>query len=261
MSILSTIKHDTTVNTEEKDTLGGGGYTLLDSDIYPMTISAAYLGESAGGAVSVSIALKAENGTEHRETIWITNKSKQTTYTDKNDGSQQPLPGFLLADSLALLTANKSILQLDTEDKVINLYDYSAGKEVPTTVPMLMELVGKQVYAGIMKVRENKTKKNEATGKYDPINEARERNEVTKFFYAADKRTTAEIRAQAAEPAFYAQWKERYAGQVKDTYKEVAAAPGSAGAAAGRPSLMGGTQQAPTQQAPAAAAAGGSLFG
>ena len=69
----------------------------------------------------------------------------------EKDGQKNYLPGYLLAESLALLTVGKSISGCDTEEKVVNLYSYEAKAEVPTKVQMVMELLNKDVIAGIVK--------------------------------------------------------------------------------------------------------------
>lgn len=254
MSMLGTIKQSETAAGEE-DVLGGGGRKVWESDIYKCTVTMAYVLKSAGGAMGVALELKNEAGDLHRETVYITNKSGQNFYV--KDGQENQLPGWQLVDSLALLTCNKSITELEEENMVIKLYNFDQKKELPTTVPMLKDLLGKEVYAAIQHTKSNKTQRNDATGTYDPINEAVERNELSKFFYSEDRRTVPEIKAQAEEATFYANWKERFAGKVRDTFKEVA----NTGKPAGRTQsggLMGANTAAQnqTQQKPA-----GSLFG
>ena len=82
---------------------------------------------------------------EYRETFWITNKNGDNFFIDKNDAKKKvPLPGFTIIDDLCLVSTNKPLAQQPAEDKVMNIYDVEA-KEMPKSVPMLVNLIGKQV--------------------------------------------------------------------------------------------------------------------
>ena len=63
-----------------------------------------------------------------------------------------------------------------------------------------MDLVGKPVGAGIVKITENKKKKDPATAKYVAIAETRTINEVSKFFRASDGRTCEETKVKDLDP-------------------------------------------------------------
>jgi hypothetical protein len=243
MSILSTLTTDSSI-ANEKDSVGSVN-RILESGIYKTTIKHAYVTKSAGGAVGMVLSLKTDGGQEMRQTSWMTSgtaKGCKNYYEDKN-GDKQYLPGFTLANSLCLLTTGEELSALQTEDKVIPLYNYEAKAEVPTKVQMLMDLVGKEVIAGVIKQTVDKTKKNEATGLYEPTGETREENEVDKFFRARDSMTTSEIRAQATEAVFINTWTERFAGKTRDRSKGAA---GNAGAAKASPGLPSAAAKKPT---------------
>ena len=165
-----------------------------------------------------------------------TAKGSKNYYEDKN-GEKHYLPGFIAANAICLLTVGKEISQLDTETKVINLYSAEAKAEVPTKVEVIMDLLGQEIIAGIIKQTVDKTKKNEATGQYEATGETRDENEIDKFFRAKDRMTTAEIRAQAEEATFINAWEQKWAGKVKDRAK---------GAASGLPGVpkLGAAQAA-----------------
>ena len=249
MSLLANLATDSTI-ADEKDSIGGSG--PLDSGIYKCTVAMAHINKASSGALGLVLTLKTEDNKEVRQTLWMTSGTAKgcKNYYEK-DGEKHYLPGFLAANALCLLTVGKEISQLDTETKVINLYSPEAKAEVPTKVEVLMDLLGQEIIAGIIKQTVDKTKKNEATGTYEPTGETREENEIDKFFRAKDRMTTAEIRAQAEEATFINSWDQKWTGKVKDRVK---------GAAAGLPGVpkLGG--------APGAAAAGTkkpttSLFG
>ena len=232
MSLLSGLTTDTSI-ADEKDSVGGG-YAPLDSGLYPATISLAYVSKSSGGAVGLNLVLTTEAGKDIRQTLWMTSgtaKGCKNYYEDKA-GDKQYLPGFLHANALALLTLGKEIGQLDTEKKVINLYSSEVKAEVPTQVDMLTDLLGQEILVGLIRQTVDKNVK-DAAGNYVPSGETREENEIDKFFRASDRKTTAEIRAQAPEAVFVDTWAKKWAGQVKDKATKTAGTTGApAGAAA-----------------------------
>jgi hypothetical protein len=228
MSLLSNLKSDDSI-AGERDSVGGNG--PIDSGLYLCKVALAYLTKAASGAVGLVLSLKTDTGKEIRQTVYMTSgtaKGGTNYYTDK-DGAKQYLPGFLVANSLALLTVGKEISDLDTETKVVNAYSPEAKAEVPTKVEMLVELLGKDILVGLIKQVVDKTKKNDA-GVYEATGETKEENEIDKLFRARDRMTTAEIRAKAEAAAFAATWEAKNAGNVRNKSKAASASSGVAGA-------------------------------
>lgn len=221
MSLLANLATDSTI-ADEKDSIGGSG--PLDSGLYNCTVSMAHITKSAGGAMGLVLTLKTAEGKEVRQTLWMTSgTAKGCKNFYEKDGEKHYLPGFLAANALCLLTVGKEVSQMDTETKVINLYSPEAKSEVPTKVEVLMDLLGQEIIAGVIKQTVDKTKKNEATGQYEATGETRDENEIDKFFRAKDRMTTAEIRAQAEEATFINSWDQKWTGKVKDRAKGAAA--------------------------------------
>jgi hypothetical protein len=238
MSLLKNLKTDSSI-AGEKDQLGGGG--VFDSGYYNFIVTMAYLQESSGGALGLFLTLKDKaSGRELRNTQYLTGgrDKGQKNYYEK-DGEKNYLPGFLIGNSLAMLTTGKEISDLDTEEKVVSIYNFDAKADVPTKVPVLVDLLGKEINAGVLRVTEDKTKKNEADGKYYPTGETRDVNELDKFFCAREGYehfTTAEIKAKAEKPEFYAAWTEKNAGKTRvkaGKQSGTAGAPAKSGAPAG----------------------------
>lgn len=229
MSALKNLTTDASI-ADEKDSVGGGG--PLDSNTYNATVAMAYVTTSAGGATGLVLNLKTDTGREIRQTLWMTSgkaKGGNNFYVDK-DGEKHYLPGFLAANSLALLTVGKEISDVETEMKVVNVYNKDAKAEVPTKVEVLVELLNKEVIVGLIKQKVDKTVKNESTGEYVATGETREENEIDKFFRARDRMTTAEIRAGAEEASFIDTWTKKWIGQIRDKAKGASANGGTAGA-------------------------------
>lgn len=217
MSLLKSLASDDSI-AQERDSVGGSG--PLESGLYPVKITMAHINKAASGALGLVLSAKTEDGKEVRQTLWMTSgtaKGGNNYYTDKN-GEKHYLPGFLHANSIALLTVGKEISDLDTETKVINQWSAEAKAEVPTKVDAVVDLIGQEVIFGLIKQTVDKTKKNDA-GVYEATGETRDENELDKVFRASDRMTTAEIRAQATEPTFINTWETKWAGKTRNKAK------------------------------------------
>ncbi len=216
--------------TQETDTLGGFG--VIPSDIYPMTIKQAYYTKAATGAIAVNILAADPNNNHIKQTFYVvsgTAKGHKNFYIDRN-GEEQYLPGFIQANAITLLGTRKPIGDLITEKKTLMLYSPKMKKEVPTEVDFISELVGVTILMGIIKQKVDKTKLNDATGKYEPTGETREENEVIKIFRLSDGKTVPEILAKAETAEFKDKWLKKWKGVTKIKAK------GLAGVAVGLPS-------------------------
>jgi hypothetical protein len=225
MNMLSSLASDSTIK-QETDSVGGGNGPL-ESGIYNGKVTMAYVKKSAGGAMGLVIDIKTEDNKDVRQTLWMTSGTEKggKNYYEK-DGEKSYLPGFIAANALAQLATGKEISELETEVKVVKIYSFDVKAEVPTKVDAVMDLIGKDIIIGLIKQTVDKTAKNDA-GVYVPTGETRDENEIDKFFRAADRLTTAEIRAQATEPGFIVTWETKWAGKTKIKSKGAA---GTAGA-------------------------------
>lgn len=241
MSLLKDLVTDESI-ANEKDFVGGGG--ALESGLYSCTVKLAYVTKAASGARGLVLQLATDTGREVRETLWLTSGTAKggKNYYEK-DGTKNYLPGYLLANSLALLATGQEISELDTETKVINVYNFDAKAEVPTKVDMVMDLLNKPILAGIIKETVDRTSK-DANGVYQPTGETRNQSVFDKFFRASDKKTTAEIRAQAEEATFYEAWDAKWSGVTRDRTSGKAGTPGVPSAAKG---IAPPTHKKPTQ--------------
>ena len=234
MNMLASLKADPEVKiAEDKDTLGGG-FGPIESGAYRAKVGMAYVAKSGSGALGLFLTfLVGDEAKEVRQTLYMTSgdaKGNKPYYT--KDGENYPLPGFSQAKSLALLTTGKEMSDLDTEEKVVKLYNSEAKAEVPTKVQAVMELIGQEVIIGIIKQTVDKNVK-DATGAYVANGETREENEIDKFFCAKEgheNKTTTEIKAKG-EAEFYPEWVKKWTGVTRNKTKGAAAgAAGTAGA-------------------------------
>jgi hypothetical protein len=178
-------------DTIDEDYVGGGG--VFDSDIYEAVIKTAYIGKAqASEARNVTLLLDI-GGRELRSQTWVSNKAGDVTYKDKKTGEIKNLPGYNQINAVALLVAGKNLGDLDSESLVVKLYDYEAKKELPQSVECFTELHGQTVHVAVQRQTVDKTKKNDATGEYDPTGETRDQNEIVKFLSGEKMVTISEV--------------------------------------------------------------------
>jgi len=248
MSIFSNLTSEG--HEQKQDRLGG--FQIFDTDIYPATIKAAYAGKSAGGAQSVTLVAQLPTG-EYSETLYVTKKTGENYFLNPNDKSKKvPMMGFAIVDDLCLMTTDKPLSEQDTEEKVVKIYDYDEKKDLPKSVPMLVDLIGKTAFLAIVRQNVDKNAKNESTGEYEPTGETREENVIEKVFHDPSKMSVVEAQQGATEPVFYDKWLQKNKGNTRNKVKG-----GNAGGNAGRPGQAGGG--APTSGAGGAKKTG-SLF-
>ena len=201
---------------QEKDSIHRG-FSALPSDLYKLAIKKAYVTKAKSGAVAVNIVFATAEGKEIRmqEYVLSGDAKGNKNYYEK-DGIKYFLPGYNQINALALLTVGKELPQLKTEKQKIMLYSYDAGQEVATEVDVFTELTNKVILAGVLHTIEDKTKKDDNTGKYEPTGETREINTIDKFFHPESKKTVAEIKGKA-DAVFVDKWVEAWKDKINDT--------------------------------------------
>lgn len=249
MSLLDTIKNTSTADVKENqtDTLGGGG--VLESGAYDFTITMAYLQPSAKGALGLTLWLDDGQGHSTRQTIYVTsgNDKGNKPYYEK-DGEKKFLPGYNTANAICMLTCEKELGEMDTDEKVVKIFSFDAGAEVPTKVEVLSELLNQPITLGIQKQIQDKNVKGD-DGKYYPSGETREVNEIDKVFHTDTRMTIAEARARLDDEnvtaKFYETWVEKWTGKTRDRSTKSGATSGApkgesggyAGTTAGKPKV------------------------
>lgn len=233
MSILAKIQQNAAnVKAEEQDVLGGS--RTIPTNVYPATIKMMYLDTAKSGAINVNLeVLMMVNGKprSHKETIYISNREGKFTY--QKDGEEHPLPGFSSIDSLCQLAVGKPLVALAAETKIVKVYDFTAKAEVNQEKEVYTEMIGAHIQIGLFEETVNKQKKNDQTGKYEPINESRDQNVINKFF--GEEGHTITEKEAGTEPKFIDAWKGQYAEKKINKFKEVK----GSGAVAGAPTGAG----------------------
>ena len=227
-----------------RDVLGGGG--VLESDVYDGKIVMAYAGKSDGGANFLDIKIQVNDGRFYSERVYVTNKQGENYYT--KDGKKIPLPGFTTANDLALMSTGFDLAGQDFEEKVVPIYNFDSKTEVPTKVQVAVGMLGKPITIAVLKQIEDKTKKNDANGQYEPTGEFRDTNTIDKVFHNESGKTVSEFVGKK-DATFQAAWRDKNKGKVRDRSKGLAGktgAPGRTGAPSAASngkgkSLFGGT--------------------
>ncbi|QPG06986.1 hypothetical protein IT774_07735 [Salinimonas marina] len=232
MSLLNNLKTKDTVKALDQDRLGGS--RLLATDVYAGNIKYAYLSQADSGAIAINFQAETDDKQLINQTTYMTSRTGSNTYVDKQSGEDRYLPGFILGNSLALLTVGDEIGNLTVEEKVINLYNFDEKKELPTKVQMLSELIGQRAKFAVEQQIQDKNVKNDA-GKYVASGETREVNEVTKVFRDRDNMTVTEIQERVEDAVFMDLWVEKNKGEVINKAKGAA----TGGAKSGAPTKAG----------------------
>ncbi len=218
-----------------------GGFQPLDTDVYAAKIKVAYVtksGQPNSKAQAVNLVMDA-GGREYREQVWVTNKAGEATYVDKQDATKlHGLPGYNLVNAIAQIVAGKELKGLASEEKVVNIYDFDAKREMPKSVPVLTELTGGNVLIAVVRQTVNKTKKQ--GDEYVATAETKDENFIDAVFDPASKKTLSEA-TKNSEAQFHDKWLERNRGKTQDkrTVKD-----GAGGNAGGPPQAGGSTQPA-----------------
>lgn len=226
---------------EDKETLGGGGnQRVWDAGVYNAIIEMATIEESSGGATAVNVTFKAADKDAKlfpiSETFWATSgreKGQNTFYVDQNTGKKKPLPGFTSANRMCQAAAGLTLNDAANkgEKKMVNVWDYTAKKEVPQEKFVIMPVVGQPVKIAVQKFKRNKRAK-DANGVWVDIADTYETNEVRYFAEASTGLSVGEKADGITEATFMNEWNAKNAGQVIDqTNKDLKPAAASGGEA------------------------------
>lgn len=211
---------------KDQDRVRGQKQAPLPSSIQDMIIKHAYGAKAGSGALGIHMLLETADGSrqiKYVEYVISGDKKGNKTYYEKKVGDEMQkfnLPGYTMMNDMAELVTGKPLLQLANEKRTIKLWSKDANGEVPTDVDMLIDLVGKPVRVCVLSIIEDKTKKNDQTGNYDPTGQTYATNTVDKFLHPQDRRTAGEMRNDIPSD-FAEKWEAKWNDQVDDRSTEV----------------------------------------
>lgn len=217
MTDLSKIGSLAGMTFEDTDTLPSEYKGVLDSDIYSATIDLAYLEKAASGSLQMHVVFKTDTSTvRDRFTLTSGDAKQNRNYYIDQKGVQRPLPDLLRAHHLARVAVDKGLDQLTTQEKTIKLYDFSAQEERPVKKEVFVDLIGKDVQLGLLKVVQNKRVQQGSV--WVDTDETKEVNEVNKFFNSDGQTATEQA---ANEPgSFREKWLTKNQGTVVNRAKK-----------------------------------------
>ena len=221
---------------EQKDRLGGG-YSALETDIYTGKILAAYGGKSSGGALNVTLVFEHPTG-KYNETIYVSNKKGENFFM--SDDKKVSLPGFTTINNICLILTGKPLDEQEMEDKVFLVWDKEASKELPKSLPALVNIMGEEISFAISKSLENKNKLEGDV--YVPTEETRDVNNIEHVFHTESRMTVTEATNGVETAEFWDKWLDKNKGVTKDKTKKVG---GVAGKPGGAPHSAAGASVAP----------------
>lgn len=228
MSLFANLERKSTV---EKPTDSLGGFQTLKSNVYDAVIAMAYVGKSTGGAQFIEFEFKLPEGKTHKETVYVTSgDAKGNAFTYVRNGKEFYLPGYILADEICAVATEQLLSQQDSDERLVEVYDFDTKSKKQKEFPVLIDLIGKKLKLAIMEVKENKKEK--VGGKWVDINEARTSNVIDKAFNT-EGLTTIELMDGETEADYMEKWLDKNKGNVKDSFKEVAGATGSSSMSSG----------------------------
>jgi len=230
--LLENLNIEDDVEGADEDFIPGGNF-VLDTGAYPMTVKLAYLGESQGGAMNVTVWLQEVGGNrQHRETFYVTSgkaKGQKNTFTDKS-GTKRLLPGMEAMNQLAMITTGSPLGAQKPEGKIVKLYDFDERKEIPKEVPVFTSMLNMPVLVLITKCRENK--RQNVGGEWVNTDQERVFNEAQKFLHPSGH-SVAEKKAGSPTTDHRDEWVRKFGPDyVRDKYKAVAPGAGVEAASA-----------------------------
>jgi hypothetical protein len=236
--MLSNFKPSSEVKIEKKiDSVGGGSF-LLDSNLYPFRVDVAYIDKSSFGSTNLEIRYvgTGENKKAYRETIALTDNDGNSEVKDKN-GVLRPFFGMTKANALLNILTGKDIHELESEEKIVELFDFDAGGMAKVPRQVIPELKGLPIKLGVTMNRNNKKMKDDVTGKWvdNPDGSIKEVNKTHTAFRFEDDLTASEIEHGATEAKFLPKWLETFEGTVQGKVRTVVG-----GATAGVPGAPAG---------------------
>jgi len=235
MGMFAKMKTD---NLEKSEDRVGGGSPSVASNIHDVKIGMVFITESQHGAKAFNLVATID-GQEYKETIYFTTRNGDISYPDKQDPKKlHPLPGFTLLNDICLLTTGEALDQQDAhvEDKVVKIYDFTAGKEVNTTVPVITSLTGQEIKLAIKRIKEFKQVKDDS-GEYKDTEETRTINEIKQALHSDTGRTVNEYLHEIEPGEFMPAWLKTHEG--KDLDKTKAKSGGAGNFGSGRPNAGG----------------------
>ena len=216
---MALVEDSSVTKVVEKDTLGGGKFTL-DSGVYEFTIKSMYPVKNKGGSTSMQLVLETADKKLFNPLIYFMDKDgSMTTIASYGEvkGKKVDTFGKQQLDSICRMAVGKSLVEVSTsEEKKTVIKQFTKDEKIQ--VDMYMDVIGKKITLGILETRKNK--QTEVNSKWVDSNEERIENSISKIF-SPEGFTKEELDKQLATPIFIEAWKEKFEGKLQDKFKAV----------------------------------------
>lgn len=210
MSVFGDLKSEGMEDAQDRI---GGGFTR-ESGIAIGTIKVMYAIKAASGARGVHGVFQFGKD-EYEETFYVTNKKGENWFLNKQDPTKKiPLPGWQLFEDICFLCTEKQPFEMESEDKMVNVWDPDSKSKQPKSVPVFTELTGQPIALGIIKQTVNKNEKG-SDGTYVATAETRDENFTDKAFHPEAKLTVVEAKKELPA-AFWDAWSTKNNGVTRD---------------------------------------------
>lgn len=203
-------------------------FNKVESDVYDINIKIAYHTKAASGAdmIWVLYDIVFSDGTKRNmsERLVVTNRNQENFYTKEVKGSDGkttkkrfPLMGYSIINDICKLVTDQKLSEQSWEEKTWPIYNYEAGKEIPTKVLACEGLINSSIKAGIQKTIENKNK--QVGTEWVPTAEEKITYPINKVFDKDSGLNAKEIESNETEPKEMNNWIERNKGKDRDARK------------------------------------------
>ncbi len=156
--------------------------------------------ESANGANGYVLELEAEDGAKIIQEDWFSNRSGGTTYPEKDrktgelTGKDLDLPGMARLKSISKAITGDALAFMNTEPKIIPIYDFNKQAEVDTDVNISTDFIGKPIMVLVQRTLQDKQEA-DASGEYVDVAKVKATNEILAWVDPVTNKTFSETAA------------------------------------------------------------------
>ncbi len=225
-------------NTKVESQAASVGFTRTPSGVYPAQIKLLFLDANEKGTVSlngeVEIIPDVTKPTERRSIFVREYISFAGGEFEKvENGKPKQMFGLKRMEALLKVATGSGLAGQEIEKKLVEVFE--GGQKKMAEREVLVSATRAQFKAGVLHTIEDKTAKNNQTGKYEPTGETYETNTLDQFFNADSDKHITEI--EGDKPAkFIKVWTDKFVtGEPVNRAKGKAAS----GAQSGAPNVGG----------------------
>lgn len=224
MGLFDNINVDETAEVVEQ-TVSKKSTWIKESGAFIVVITMFRFKQSDNGANGYVMEMETEDGAKIVQEDWFSSRAGDTTYavTDRKTkmptGERADLPGMAKLKGISRAITGDALAFMKTEPKIVPIYNYDKKDDIDTKVEVATEFIGRPIMVLTERTLEDKTKKNPASGDYEPVAEVKAFNEILAWVDPTNHKTFSE-NAASKEAATYDKFMERIeASPINDKRK------------------------------------------